>query len=729
MSQIGAQSPQRSAARSPGKPAFSCLAHLLAFHARTSPGQCAILAPGGSSVTYGELWARTNDAVLELRRLGIGKDDRVAVMLPRGAESAVATVAVATGAVCVPLNPDFTADELQRYFGDLKIAALLTRADMSSICRGAAHTHGIPVIDLVPPSGEGPAAFHLFGPAKRRPVKDALAGANDDAFILLTSGTTSRPKLVPLTHASVCLSAHNAGTVLALEPRDRLLNVLPLYHAHGLISGLLTALAAGSSVICTPGFDAASFFGWLKELQPTWYTAVPAIHQALLAAADHHKGDARQSSLRIVRSASASLPSSVLDGLEALFGVPVIETYGMTEAASQIAANPQALRKKGSVGQPTGPEIAIMDPEGRRLPPGEHGEIVLRGPTIIAGYDNDEVANESAFRNGWFRTGDLGYFDPDGCLFIVGRIKDIINRGGQKVSPVEVEAALLGHPDVVEAGVLAIPHQRLGENVAAIVVLRPNSSVSMRKIRDFARKRLAGFKVPGLIRTVPEIPKGAGGKIKRSELHQAFSRAKPAAEGNARTSPPRTELESQLATMWAELLELRQIGVDQDVFALGADSLTVTQMLSRLRERFGVDFSFEDIFDAPTTAALAARLGSSGERSCCQIARVARRRRPTRTMLLCRSSNKEYTSLASLIRQDAITTSWRWSVFSDRSMSKLWNRASPRSASNTKYYERSFQSDGAMRFKPWGPCSRASNVWTSDRAPAAKDWRTSGDRR
>ena len=279
--------------------------------------------------------------------------------------------------------------------------------------------------------------------------------------------------MVPLTHASVCLSAYNVGAALALGPQDRLLNVLPLFHAHGLISGLLAALAAGSSVVCTPGFDAAAFFGWLTEFRPTWYTAVPTIHRALLSAASRHKHDVQQHSLRLIRSASSSLPSDVVSGLESLFGVPVIDTYGMTEAASQIAANPLERRKPGSVGQSAGAEIAIMDGKGRRLPTGERGEIALRGPTITRGYDNDAAANEAAFRDGWFRTGDLGYLDRDGYLFIVGRIKDVINRGGQKVAPGEVEEALLSHPDVVEAVAFPVSHRRLGEDVAAAVVLRP----------------------------------------------------------------------------------------------------------------------------------------------------------------------------------------------------------------------------------------------------------------
>jgi acyl-CoA synthetase (AMP-forming)/AMP-acid ligase II/acyl carrier protein len=599
------------AGKNAGTRAFSCLGDLLAWHGRNAPDRNAILAPGRPPMTYGALWAWANDAADRLRSIGVSQSDRVGVVLPDGPEAAVAVIGIAAGAVCVPLNPGFTADEWQRYFSELRIAALLTRPDMDSASRGVAHTLGIPVIDLSTRPSEGPGAFDIVGPATPRIVDGEFASSADDAFILLTSGSTSRPKMVPLTHASVCLSAYNVGVALALGPGDRLLSVLPLFHGHGLISGVLAALAAGSSVVCTPGFDPEAFFGWLTAFRPTWYTAVPPIHQAVLAAADGHKHSAQRSSLRLIRSASSSLPPKVLCGLEALFGVPVIDTYGMTEAATQIAANPLDRRKLGSVGKSAGAEIAILDGEGRRLAFGERGEIALRGPTITRGYDNDAAATESAFRDGWFRTGDLGYLDAEGYLFIVGRIKDVINRGGQKVAPAEVEETLLSHPDVVEAAVFSAPHSRLGVDVAAVVVLRPDAQVSAQKLRDFARERLASFKVPGLIRIVQEIPKGAGGKIKRSELAAAPT---VRMERGGRMAPPRSELERQVVRIWADLLDVKRIGVDQDVFALGADSIAVTQVISRLRERFGVDFSFKDIVHAPTVAALSARLESSRKR-------------------------------------------------------------------------------------------------------------------
>ncbi|RXG86993.1 non-ribosomal peptide synthetase [Bradyrhizobium vignae] len=610
LSDIASGAEEGSAGTTAETQIFAHISGLLEFYARKTPAAPALLAPGRPVLSYGALDGSVRQLVRSLRELGIGPAGRIAVALPRGADSALALIAVASTCACVPVNPDLTADELQRYFSELKLTALVTRADMNSASRDVARALDIAVIDFVagPIDDLGGCAFiaPTIGPANA----SGAARGDDDAFILLTSGTAARPKMVPLTHRNVCLSAYNAGHVLSLTSHDRLLNVLPLFHAHGLISGLLTALAAGSSVICTDGFDASSFFGWMRELQPTWYTAVPTIHRALLTAAEANPDRARPSSLRVIRSASASLAPPILQGLEATFGVPVLETYGMTEAASQIAANPFELRKVGSVGRAAGPEIAIMDERGRTLASGAHGEIMLRGPNMSRGYYNDDAATQAAFRNGWFRTGDLGYLDADGYLFIVGRIKDVINRGGQKISPLEVEEVLLSHPAVLEAGVFAVPHEKLGENVAAVVVLRPNSEATSDQLRQFARKRLAAYKIPSLIRSVPALPKGASGKVKRNALAGLIAETADAGE----TRLPRNALETQLAEIWAGLLELPQVGVDQDVFALGADSLAVTQMRSRLRERYHVDFSFEDIFDCSTVTALANRIETAASR-------------------------------------------------------------------------------------------------------------------
>ncbi|MFL6301995.1 MAG: AMP-binding protein [Candidatus Sulfotelmatobacter sp.] len=598
------------AGKQASNPVFLCIAELLAHYGRLASGRKAILAPSCPPITYGELLALAMNTISLLRSCGVTRTNRVAVVLPNGPDAAAAFLSIAASAVCVPLNPAFTADEWRRYFSELRISALLTRPDMDSASREVAIALNIPVIDL-PPVSRGRSMWRVAA-STRPPAWDGdFASGADDAFMLLTSGSSSRPKIVPLTQAAVCRSAHNVGATLALAHQDRLLNVLPLFHVHGLVSGLLAALAAGSSVVCTPGFDATGFFEWLEEFRPSWYTAVPTIHRAVLSAAGRHSGQTTwPRSLRIIRSASSILPPDLAHELEALFGIAVIDTFGMTEAASQIAANPPSRRKAGSVGRSAGAEIAIMDSRGRRLPAGKRGEITLRGPTLTRGYDNDPAATAAAFRKGWFRTGDLGYLDRDGYLFVVGRIKDIINRGGQKIAPAEVEEALLSHPDIAEATAFAIAHDRLGEDVAAAVVLRPNAQLSVDELLTYMRQRLAAFKVPGQISIISEIPKGPTGKIKRGELVAALSRRRQA-QTHGRPSLARSGLELQLANVWSELLGLDHIGIDEDVFGLGADSITMMQMRSRLKSRFGFDLSLKDMFVSRTVAALAAHLASS----------------------------------------------------------------------------------------------------------------------
>jgi amino acid adenylation domain-containing protein len=586
---------QTGAAISP----FSSIRDLLIYYASTAHSREALLGPGSDPVTYGELWDQVEALVHELRNFGITRSDRVGVVLPNGMEAAIAMVGVAAGAVCAPLDPAFTPDEWRRCLIDLRLAALLTKSDMDVASRAVARSLGIPIIELSPRL-KGPKAL---GQRAAGPVE--FTTTDDDAFVLLTSGSTSRSKMVPLTHASVCLSAYNVGAVLDLEPADRLLNVQPLYHVHGLVAGVLAALAAGSSVVCSPGFETDAFFGLLMEFRPTWYTAVPTIHRAVLSAAGRHS--CRQTSLRLIRSASSALPPNVLTGLEDVFGVPVIETYGTTEAASQVAANPLGARKVGSVGRPVGVEIAVMDRNGLQMSAGRRGEIVLRGPTITRGYDNDATSTNESFHDGWFRTGDIGYIDQDGYVFIAGRIKDVINRGGQEISPAEVEEILLKYPGVLEAAAFPVPHSRLGVDIAAAVVVQPDAEVDALTLREFARKHLARYKVPGLIHIVPEIPRGSAGKIKRGELAKVFSKAVPPArlEKFYRRAAAGSNLEHQLAGIWANLLDVEWVGVDQDVLALGADSLTMTQMLSRLFTSFGAVLSLKHLLEYPTPKALA----------------------------------------------------------------------------------------------------------------------------
>jgi acyl-CoA synthetase (AMP-forming)/AMP-acid ligase II len=379
---------------------------------------------------------------------------------------------------------------------------------------------GIGILRLVA-LRDGPAGSdRIECEAVGAPAAAELERGEDAAQFLHTSGTTSRPKLVPLRHANLAASAAHIGATLKLAEADRCLNIMPLFHIHGLVAAVLSSLAAGGSVFCTPGFNALKFFYWLGEARPSWYTAVPTMHQAVLARAGRNGEAVAEAQLRFIRSSSASLPAQVMAELETTFRCPVIEAYGMTEAAHQMASNqlPPGKRKPGSVGPAAGPEIAVMATDGRLLGQGETGEVVIRGPNVTAGYEKNPDANLAAFAHGWFHTGDQGVLDADGHLRVTGRLKEIINRGGEKISPLEIDDVLMDHPAVAQVVTFAMPHDKLGEEVAAAVVLREGSAADESEIRDFASGRLADFKVPRRIVILEEIPKGATGKLQRIGL-------------------------------------------------------------------------------------------------------------------------------------------------------------------------------------------------------------------
>lgn len=479
----------------------------------------AIAAPDRASLTYGGLRAHLDEVRTALNGMGLGRNDRVAIVLDNGPEMASAFVAVGAAATTAPLNPAYREDEFRFYLSDLGAKALIAAAGSASPAVAVAESLGMTVIRLVVDEGMEAGRFRLEGPASAA-TETGAAGPDDIALILHTSGTTSRPKIVPLSQRNVCRSAANIARSLALTADDRCLNVMPLFHIHGLIAATLASLSAGAALICTPGFNALRFFAWMETCRPTWYTAVPTMHHAILSRAERNKAIIESNPLRFIRSSSASLPPSVMAELEATFGCPVVEAYGMTEAAHQMASNPlpPRTRKPGTVGIAAGPEVGVMDEAGNLLKATAAGEVVIRGPNVTAGYENNPEANASAFVGGWFRTGDQGVMDEEGYLTITGRLKEIINRGGEKVSPREVDEAMLEHPAVAQAVAFAIPHQKLGEEVGAVVVLREGAEATEREIRDFVARKLADFKVPRRVMFVDEIPKGATGKLQRIGL-------------------------------------------------------------------------------------------------------------------------------------------------------------------------------------------------------------------
>jgi acyl-CoA synthetase (AMP-forming)/AMP-acid ligase II len=503
-------------------PHADSIAALITGGADSAP---AIGAPGRLALTFAGLRDLAAQTRATLNEAGIGRGDRVAIVLPNGPEMAAAFLAIGTAATTAPLNPAYKAEEYDFYLGDLGTRALVVQAGTDTPARAVAAARGIAVIELTP--GTGPAGSFTLTPPPGAVIaaEAAMAQPGDVALILHTSGTTARPKIVPLSQANVAASAAHIGRTLALGPDDVCLNIMPLFHIHGLIAAVLSSIAAGGSVVCAPGLAAFRFFSWMKEARPTWYTAVPTMHQTLLELLPRFRDSLAGGRLRFIRSSSASLPPQVMAALEEGFGVPVIESYGMTEAAHQMASNPlpPAPRFAGSVGIAAGPEIAIMDDAGQLLPAGVPGEVVIRGPNVTAGYENNPDANARSFTAGWFRTGDEGVLDGEGYLRLTGRLKEIINRGGEKVSPLEVDNLLMEHPAVKQVVTFAMPSRLFGEDVAAAVVLHEGETVDSETLRKFAASRLAAFKVPQRIVFVDEIPKGSTGKLQRIGLAEKLN--------------------------------------------------------------------------------------------------------------------------------------------------------------------------------------------------------------
>ncbi len=590
---------------------FLRLPDLLEHHARRIPDAPAFLAPERRPLSYGRLHQHIEEIGRALRSIGIGGADRVVVMLPNGPELAVAIVSVASHAACAVVNTAYAAEELERYFAELRPRALIVPAGVDSPARRVALGCGIAVIDLASMPGHEAGLCTLSAAKRVQPSHDP-PGPGETAVLLLTSGTTSRPKIVPLTHGNICASAYSSVAALALTEQDRCLNVLPLFHGHGLIATVLTSLAAGASVVCTPGIDVNKFFAWLKDFAPTWYSAVPTMHQAILARARQSPELLQGCRLRLIRSASAPLPPRVFAELERSFATIVIEFYGMTETASApIACNPlpPRRRKAGSVGIAVGLDVAIMADNGDLLSGGETGEVVVRGGSVMPGYDGDGAATAAAFARGWFKTGDRGFFDRDGYLFLSGRSREMINRGGENIAPREIDEALLEHPAIAEAVTFAVPHPTLGEDVAAAVVLRPAAQAAPKDIRQFAGERLAEFKVPRRVLIVKELPKGPTGKVQRVGLAAQLGLT------DAGVSPqnvvaPRTPLQNVLSGIWADVLQRDQVGIHDDFFALGGDSLLAAQVLISIHEKMQLQLGAVALFDAPTVAEMADHLES-----------------------------------------------------------------------------------------------------------------------
>ena len=470
----------------------------------------AIIAPGSPAITFAALQALAAATRSRLAALGLGPRDRVAVVMPIGQAAAALTAAVASGVACLPLNPSYSARELRLAFVDLRVRAVVAGRECDQAAATAAEL-GLPVL-----VGEDLIAVRAGGD------NDApMPTADDIALLLHTSGTTARAKVVAISHRTLAGIARKLITWFTLQPQDRCLNLMPIYNAHGTEAALFPTLFSGGSLVCLPQFTTDAFFAALQEFAPSWYTGGFTFNQAIATAIDEAPERGAPCHLRFMRSGSGRLPAKARETLERAFKVPLIESYAMTEAGV-ITANPMPpnRRRPGTAGFPIAEDVAIVGEDGATLPAGKDGEIVIRGPLVATRYENDPDSSAKAFRNGWLHTGDQGHFDEDGYLVVTGRIKEMINRGGDKISPLEVDSVLIAHPDVKEAVTFAMPHPTLGEEVGAAVVLRAGAAVNADGLKRYAATQLAPFKVPRLIKAVDAIPKTPAGKVARIGMHE-----------------------------------------------------------------------------------------------------------------------------------------------------------------------------------------------------------------
>lgn len=579
----------------------------IAHFAECSPQSPALIKPDGITLTYKELWATISAVSGRLCKGGIGAQDTVAILLPQGALEVLVVAGVLGHCVCAPLQPKATVTEVKAVLDRLGARGLIVSPEREAEAEVAIEM-GLSV--FVAHNMESPGEWLIRRSVSPRRVRAAVS---DAILLLVTSATTGNSKLVPLTAANLDAQTAPRSRLLRLTASDRLLQMTSLCHSMA-IENTLAQFLAGGAVIATGGFDPTAFVRWLYELRPTWYDCSPTIHQAVLAELKR-TSLGRPISLRLVQSAGAPLPGEIRRGLQQILQVPVLNDYGMSETGP--IATDAFLSRDGisnTAGRSCGLEIAILNSFGEALLSDEEGEIAVRGPAVFSGYADGSEANRSVFRNGWFCTGDIGRLDQEGNLFVTGRIKEMINRGGEKILPDEVDAVLAAHPGVLETAAFAVPHPTLGEDVASAVVLRPSgeSPVSASDLRAFAAQGMAAFKVPRRIYFVDEIPRGELGKPQRWLLTERLSGSQSAPPSPAEVNENRLADEVEyvpykLHEIWARILECDNLGFDEDFFTAGGDSLMAITMLAEVDQRFGsqTSASAASFLDEPTLAHLA----------------------------------------------------------------------------------------------------------------------------
>lgn len=594
---------------------------LLCAARQNSGSKPALLGLERELSTHNCLVEQIEQTVESLNRTGIGREDRIAIVLRNGPDAAACCLSVAAGATAAPLNPASTPLQFREHFEALRAQAVIVEDGSGSAGVRVAGEMGIPVIRLFS-NGHAPAGVFTLDIGnignRKQARKTGFAEPDDVALLMLTSGSTARPKVAPLTHRNVCAGASNNASHLQLSSDDRCLCVTGMFYTQGILVSVLSPLLMGGSTVCTPGYDPVSFFAWLDEYRPTWYAAPTAIQRSILARASIYKDVITRSRLRVIRCSSAPAGRELIAQMERLFRAPMLDSYGMTETSSTIVGEPfpPAPRKPGSVGIAVGCEVAAVDEHGELLAADRIGEIVVRGPSVVCVYEGEAGINRKSFLKGWLRTGDLGSIDTDGYVFLTGRIKELINRGGEKISPAEIDEALRAHPAVGEAMAFALPDKRLGEEIAAAVVLR-NGWVSSRRLetelKDFTASRLANSRRPRRIVFVEEFPATATGKTIRIGLAEKLGLIAESVEPDSTTptsgpEPPCGMVQMLLLNIWEDTLGRKPIGIHDDFFNLGGDSLLAARLIRSVEKTFGRKLRPASLFEAPTVARMAAVL-------------------------------------------------------------------------------------------------------------------------
>ncbi len=584
-------------------------AQLLADSIRAHAAAVAVVAPGRPDLTYAGLGARIEAIASALTDAGFGRRARIGVALPDGPDLAAVLLAVCSCATCAPLNDGLDEEALRYLMVAMRLDALIVSEETKPAARRAAQRAG--VAQITPWTSPCPAAgTPETSPARSRDRAPMEPPRLDDIALLMhTSGTTGAPKIVPWLQWRVAEFARNRVDLARLDASDRCLILLPLHSSAG-IRRVLAGVLTGGSIACPTPSSTEHIVEWLATLAPTQLFAPPATLIALVEAFER-RAPRPAHRLKVVWSGTTDLPDAARDRLARVFAVPVIVGYGMTESGSITQTPfPPDLAPPGSVGCATNIDIAVSDESGHLLGPGEAGELVVRGPELFDGYENDAEANRAAFRDGWFRTGDAGHVDRDGFVFLAGRLKDIINRGGTKIAPVEIESALMQHSQVIEAAAFATAHPTLGQDIAAAVVLRGSEDEA--ELRRFLRARLAAWKIPTRILARSDLPRTSSGKIDRAALADWARQSAAAA-----FEPPSSPEEAALARIFCDVLETPSVGRRDNFFHLGGDSLRGMRVLAAVESTFGVVLTLEALFDDPTLAGLAAaiRAHANGERA------------------------------------------------------------------------------------------------------------------